>query len=56
MDLQILNMIKKDNKISTEKIAMALGASSKTIKRHIKEIDNIQFVGRGVNGHWEIND
>ena len=54
LDIQILNMIKKDNKVSTEKMAMALGISSKTVKRHIKDLDIIQFVGRGCNGHWEI--
>lgn len=54
LDIQILNMIKKDNKVSTEKMAMALGISSKTVKRHIKDLDIIQFVGRGRSGHWEI--
>lgn len=54
LDIQILNMIKKDNKVSTEKMAMALGISSKTVKRHINDLDIIQFVGRGCNGHWEI--
>ena len=54
LDIQILNMIKKDNKVSTEKMAMALGISSKTVKRHIKDLDIIQVVGRGCNGHWEI--
>ena len=38
LEIQILNMIKKDNKISTEKMAMMLGISSKTVKRHIKDI------------------
>ena len=54
LDIQILNMIKKDNKVSAEKMAMALGISSKTVKRHIKDLDIIQFVGRGCNSHWEI--
>ena len=54
LDIQILNMIKKDNKVSTEKMAMALGISSKTVKRHIKDLDIIQFVVRGGNGHWDI--
>ena len=54
LDIQILNMIKKDNKVSTEKMAMALGISSKTVKRHIKDLGIIQFVGRGRSGHWEI--
>ena len=56
LDMQILDLIRKDNKISTEKMAIALGVSSKTIKRHIKEMDNICYVGRGFSGHWEITD
>ena len=56
LEIQILNMIKKDNKISTEKKAMTLGISSKTVKRHIKDIGIIRFIGRGSNGHWEIID
>ncbi len=56
LEIQILNMIKKDNKISTEKMAMTLGISSKTVKRHIKDIGIVRFVGRGSNGHWEITD
>lgn len=56
LDMQILDLIRKDNKISTEKMAIALGVSSKTIKRHIKEMDNVCYVGRGFSGHWEITD
>ena len=56
LEIQILNMIKKDNKVSTEKMAMTLGISSKTVKRHIKDIGIIRFIGRGSNGHWEIID
>ena len=47
---------KKDNKISAEKMAMTLGISSKTVKRHIKDIGIVRFIGRGSNGHWEIID
>lgn len=35
---------------------MSLGVSSKTIKRYIKEMKYIRFVGRGSNGHWEVDD
>lgn len=56
LEIQILNMIKKDDKISTEKMAMTLGISSKTVKRHIKDIGIVRFIGRGFNGHWEIID
>lgn len=33
---------------------MPPGVSKKTIERYIKEIDNLKYVGRGSNGHWEI--
>ena len=56
IDHLIISLIKKDNKISAEKMAMTLGVSAKTVKRHIKNIDVIQFVGRGANGHWEIRE
>ncbi len=56
LDARILDLIHKDSKISTEKMAIALGVSSKTIKRHIKEMDNVCYVGRGFSGHWEITD
>lgn len=45
LDVQIMDLIRKDRKISTEKIAIALGVSSKTIKRHIKEMDNVNYIG-----------
>lgn len=43
LDVQIIDLIRKNNKISTEKVAIALGVSSKTIKRHIKEMDNVDL-------------
>ena len=35
-------------------MAIALGVSAKTVKRHIKAMDNVHFVGRGFSGYWEI--
>ena len=52
----IKDMIKEDNKVSRKDIAMVLGVSEKTITRYIKEIPNIKYVGKGKNGHWELND
>ena len=52
----IKDMIKEDNKVSRKDIAMILGVSEKTITRYIKEIPNIKCVGKGKNGHWELND
>lgn len=56
LDAQIMDLIRKDSKISTEKMAIALGVSSKTIKRHLKEMDHVNYIGRGFSGHWEIMD
>lgn len=56
LDIQILDLIRKDSKVSTEKIAIELGVSSKTIKRHIREMDHVSYIGRGFSGHWEITD
>ncbi len=37
-------------------VVMPNGVSSKTIKRHIKEMDNVRYIGRGFSGQWEIAD
>ena len=54
LDVRIMDLIRKDGKISTDKMAAILGISSKTVKRHIKEMNNVHFVGRGFSGYWEI--
>ena len=54
LDVQILKLMCANDKISTESIAKILGVSSKTIKRHIKEMDNVRYIGSGYSGHWEI--
>ena len=56
LDAKILALIKKDNKISTEKLGMTLGVSYKTIRRHIKAMGNVRYIGRGFSGHWEIQN
>ena len=56
LDAKILALIKKDNKISTEKLGMALGVSYKTIRRHIKAMGNVRYIGRGFSGHWEVEN
>ena len=54
MDVQIIKLIRNDKKISTEKIADVLGVSAKTVKRHIKKMNNVRYVGSGYSGYWEI--
>lgn len=53
---QIIYLIKNNNKMSTEKMSIMLGISSKTVKRHIKNMKNAHFIGYGKNGHWEIEE
>ena len=56
LDAKIIALIKRNNKISTEKLGMALGVSYKTIRRHIKAMGNVRYIGRGFSGHWEIQN
>lgn len=53
---RLIQMIKVDEKISIKKMSEATGVSVRTIKRRISEMPNIQFIGRGFSGHWEIKD
>ena len=51
---KIIEMIKKDSKVSRKFMAETLGVSEKTITRYIKDIPNVKYVGKGKNGHWEV--
>ena len=48
--------VRLNNKITRQAIAEGAGVSVKTIQRTLKEIDNLQDVGSGNNGHWELNE
>ena len=50
----ILDMIRRDSKVSREDIAKKAHVSVKTIQREIKRLPNIRYVGSGYSGHWEI--
>ncbi|WP_198772001.1 HTH domain-containing protein [Mycoplasmopsis anatis] len=52
----IKEMIKQNNKVSRKDISIKLGVSEKTITRYINEIRNIKYVGKGGNGHWELEE
>ena len=54
IDSRILELIRKNNKVSAEAIARELSVSSKTVKRHIEKMPNVKYVGSGFSGHWEI--
>ncbi len=54
---KILAMVRANPKATAQKMALALGVTDKTIKRHLKalrEQGRIQRVGSDKSGHWEI--
>lgn len=51
---QIFDMIKDNPQISTSEMATKLGVGVRTVKRRIKQMTNIVYVGSGYSGHWEI--
>ena len=53
-DEKIRKMIKENTQITTDDMAEVLGVNVRTVKRHIKEMDDIVYVGSGFSGHWEI--
>ena len=56
LDDQILRLIRKDSRISTRKMAERAGVNVRTINRHLKKMDHVNYIGRGANGHWEISE
>ena len=50
----ILEMIKRNNKISAKQLAEKLGISIRTVRRKIKKMDNIEYIGHGYSGYWKI--
>lgn len=50
----ILEMIKRNNKISAKQMSEKLGISIRTVRRKIKEMDNIEYIGHGYSGYWKI--
>ncbi len=53
---RLIQMIRSNEKVSIKKMSEATGISVRTIKRRISGMPNVQFVGRGFSGHWEIKD
>lgn len=53
---KLILMIRKNAKISIEKMSEAIGVRVRTIKRRIAEMPNVQFIGRRFSGHWEIKE
>ncbi len=52
----IKEKIRPNHKITRQAIVDEAGVSKKTIERYIKEIKNLKYVGKGKNGHWEVDE
>ena len=52
----IKERVRSNGRITRKAIADEARVSVKTIERTIREIDNLNYVGSGNNGHWELND
>ena len=53
VDKKIKEMIRSNPNISTEERVEVLSLSARTVKRHIKEMPDVQYVGSGYSSHWE---
>lgn len=51
---KIIQMIKENPQVSTADMAKELEIGIATVKRKIKKMSNVSYVGSGYSGHWEI--
>ena len=56
LDKWLLNQIISAPSITSEKLASLSGKSLITIKRHLKKMKNVRYVGSGYSGHWEVDE
>ena len=52
--IAVAAMIEENNKISAKIMAEKLGVSLRTVRRLIKENDQIEYVEHGFSGYWKI--
>ena len=51
---KIIKMIEENPRVSTSDMAKRLGIGIAAVKRKIKQMPNISYVGSGYSGYWEI--
>ncbi len=56
MDDKIEKLIRNNQSITAKEMAEHLKVNEKTIRRHIKKMEHINYIGSGFSGHWEIID
>ena len=50
----IVELIRKNPKITREEMAIAINKTTKTVQRIINKCEYIEYVGSGDKGHWGI--
>ena len=56
LEERLLQIIASNSKTSIKEMSAITGVSVRTIKRRIAEMPNVNYVGSGYSGHWEITD
>ena len=54
LDTLILEMIRANNKVTRDELAKKAGVSKKTIERKLKEMKNVEYIGTGRHGYWQL--
>lgn len=52
----IRKMIIENNKVTVKDILARFNISPETVRRRIKNMQDVKFVGSGYSGHWEIKE
>lgn len=50
----LIRSVKENNKVSLKELSIRFNIPLRTLRRKIKELDCIEFVGVGFNGYWRI--
>ena len=56
LDDEIISLIRHDNKITTQRMAIVLNVAPKTIQRHIRSMEKVKHIGSRRGGYWEIKE
>ena len=49
-----MEMIRANNKVTRDELAKKAGVSKKTIERKLKEMKNVEYIGTGRHGYWQL--
>lgn len=49
-------LIRENRDVTVKEMAEQLGISPETVRRRIKRMHDVKYVGSGYSGHWEIEE